>query len=73
MNQEILKSIIIEGQELLQEIEAVERSFAFEDKARYVFVGARQSGKSYLMYLRAKQASERGTRPQGDAFHEFRR
>lgn len=60
MNQEILKSIIIEGQELLQEIEAVERSFAFEDKARYVFVGARQSGKSYLMYLRAKQLLKEG-------------
>ncbi len=57
---ETLKSIIIEGQELLEEINAVPRSFKFEEWARYVFVGVRQAGKSYLLYLRAKQLIAQG-------------
>ncbi|MDE5870462.1 MAG: ATP-binding protein [Muribaculaceae bacterium] len=50
---ETLKSIIIEGQELLSELRPVARNYSLEDKARYVFVGIRQSGKSYMLYLRA--------------------
>ncbi|MDE6299312.1 MAG: ATP-binding protein [Muribaculaceae bacterium] len=53
VNKEILKSIIIEGQELLNELTVISREFHFEDHARYVFVGVRQAGKSYLLYLRA--------------------
>lgn len=52
---ETLKSIIIEGQELLTELHPVARDYSLEDKARYVFVGIRQSGKSYMLYLRALQ------------------
>ena len=55
MNIEILKAIIIEGQELLQEIDPFRRNFSLEDNARYVFVGIRQAGKSYMLYLRAKE------------------
>lgn len=55
MNTEILKSIIIEGQEILQNIDVLPRDIQFESFARYVFVGTRQAGKSYLLYLRAKQ------------------
>lgn len=60
MNIETLKKIIIEGHEMLPEIELVSRDFEFEQNARYVFVGVRQAGKSYLMYLRARQLIERG-------------
>ncbi len=60
MNIETLKAIIIEGQEMLEEIEAVPRSFTFEEHARYVFVGVRQAGKSYMLYLRAKQLLAQG-------------
>ncbi|MDE5996648.1 MAG: ATP-binding protein [Muribaculaceae bacterium] len=52
---ETLKSIIIEGQELLSELHPVARNYSLEYKARYVFVGIRQSGKSYMLYLRALQ------------------
>lgn len=48
-----LKSIIIEGQDLLKELSPIQRDYSLEDKARYVFVGIRQSGKSYMLYLRA--------------------
>ncbi|MDE6272035.1 MAG: ATP-binding protein [Muribaculaceae bacterium] len=60
MNLEIIKSIIIEGQELLEELNPVKRRFQFEEAARYVFVGVRQAGKSYLLYLRALQLIEQG-------------
>lgn len=51
----VLKNIIIEGQEILDHLEISSRSFEFEDSARYVFVGIRQAGKSYLLYHRARQ------------------
>ena len=53
MDIETLKAIIIEGQELLEELEPISRDTELEDQARYVFVGIRQSGKSYMLYLRA--------------------
>lgn len=55
-----LKSIIVEGQELLRELRPVERDYQLEEKARYVFVGIRQSGKSYMLYLRALQLISEG-------------
>lgn len=61
MNIETLKSIIVEGQEMLPRIELVTRIFEFEQNARYVFVGVRQSGKSYLLYQRALQLIAKGT------------
>lgn len=60
MNIETLKSIIVEGQELIQEIETLDRDFIFEEQARYVFVGIRQAGKSFLLYLRAKELIKEG-------------
>lgn len=53
MDIETLKAIIIEGQELLEELDPIARDTELEDEARYVFVGIRQSGKSYMLYLRA--------------------
>ncbi len=55
-----LKSIIIEGQDLLKELSPIQREYSLEDKARYVFVGIRQSGKSYMLYLRALKLLEEG-------------
>ncbi len=55
-----LKSIIIEGQDLLKELSPIQREYSLEDKARYVFVGIRQSGKSYMLYLRALKLIEEG-------------
>lgn len=53
MDIETLKSIIIEGHDLLEELEPIARDTELEEHARYVFVGIRQSGKSYMLYLRA--------------------
>lgn len=55
-----LKSIIIEGQEILSEIKPVPRNMDLEPNARYVFVGIRQAGKSYMLYLQALELIEEG-------------
>lgn len=60
MDLNILKSIIIEGQELLAEINPIPRAMLLESNARYVFVGIRQAGKSYMLYLRALQLIAEG-------------
>lgn len=57
---EILKTIIVEGQELLSEINPLPRESELEDSARYVFVGIRQAGKSYMLYLRALKLMAEG-------------
>lgn len=57
---ETLKSIIIESQEILEEVQVVPRAFQFEAVARYVFVGVRQAGKSYLLYQRALELIGQG-------------
>ncbi len=60
MYTEVLKHIIIEGQELLQDLNPISRPLDMEAHARYVFVGIRQAGKSYMLYLRALQLIAEG-------------
>lgn len=55
MQKEVFKTLIKEGQNEIQEIELYQRPFDFEEQGRYVLVGIRQAGKSYLLYQRAKQ------------------
>ncbi|WP_346732803.1 ATP-binding protein [Hallella absiana] len=58
---DIFKTLIKEGQELLESVELNERPFNFEENGRYVLVGIRQAGKSYMLYQRAKQLLREGT------------
>lgn len=60
MDKEIIRRIIIEGQEFVTEIPLIERPFFFEKKGNYVFVGIRQAGKSYLLYQRIQQIVREG-------------
>lgn len=55
MDKNVVKKIILENQELVEQIELVERHVFFEPHGNYVFVGVRQAGKSYLLYQRMKQ------------------
>jgi len=55
---ETLRRIIREGQELIEDVELYERHFSFEEEGRYVLVGIRQAGKSYMLFERAKQLLE---------------
>lgn len=61
VTKDIFRAIIKEGQELLESVELYERPYAFEDNGRYVLVGIRQAGKSYLLYQRARQLLREGT------------
>jgi len=55
ITKETFRIIIHEGQEEIRDVELYERSFEFEENGRYVLVGVRQAGKSYMLYKRAKQ------------------
>ncbi len=55
MQKEIFKTLIKEGQDVVKEMELYQRPFTFEEQGRYVLVGIRQAGKSYLLYQRAMQ------------------
>lgn len=60
MQKEIFKTLIKEGQADIQYVELYHRPFDFEEQGRYVLVGIRQAGKSYLLYQRAKQLLKKG-------------
>ncbi len=60
MNKDVFKTLIKEGQEELWEVQLYPREFEFEQTGRYVLVGVRQAGKSYLLYQRAKQFIREG-------------
>lgn len=60
MQKEIFKTLIKEGQEDILNVELYQRKFDFEEQGRYVLVGIRQAGKSYLLYQRAKQFLQSG-------------
>ena len=55
VSQETFKKVIIEYQQFLATVELQERAYTFEPKGKYVMVGVRHAGKSYLLYQRARQ------------------
>ncbi|MDO4510381.1 MAG: AAA family ATPase, partial [Bacteroidales bacterium] len=60
ISKDVFRSLIIEGQEEIEKVELYKRPFEFEENGRYVLVGVRQAGKSYLLYLRAKMLLDQG-------------
>lgn len=62
IDNETLKRIIVENQQFIASIELNKRDYAFEPKGRYVLVGLRQAGKSYLLYQRIKSFLSEGRR-----------
>ncbi len=62
MQKEVFKTLIKEGQEEIRDMDLFERPFEFEEQGRYVLVGVRQAGKSYLLYQRARQLLRDGNK-----------
>ena len=60
ITKETFRTLIREGQEIIGEVELYDRLFEFEENGRYVLVGVRQAGKSYMLYKRAKQLLANG-------------
>lgn len=60
ISKEIFRTIIREGQEEIANVELYDRPLDFEENGRYVFVGVRQAGKSYMLYKLAKLLMREG-------------
>jgi uncharacterized protein len=52
MDKEIIKQLIVENQEYIQNIEFTKRNYFFEQEGNYVLIGPRRAGKTYCMYQR---------------------
>ena len=71
ISKEIIRSIIQEGQETLTDITLYARPQEFEPAGRYVLVGIRQAGKSYMLYQRAQALLAEGNDPRAMVFINF--
>lgn len=60
ITKETFRQLIFEGQDDIKNIELYDRPFEFEENGRYVLVGVRQAGKSYMLYKRARQMMAAG-------------
>ena len=71
ISKEVIRSIIREGRELLAEVTLYERPQTFEPAGRYVLVGIRQAGKSYMLYQHAKTMLAEGHSAEEMVFVNF--
>lgn len=60
MNHNILKQVILEQIELIQNAEIIDRDYDFEKNVNYILVGLRRSGKSTLLYKIAQELVKAG-------------
>lgn len=60
ITKDTFRALIREGQEEIQDVELYDRPFDFEENGRYVLVGVRQAGKSYMLFKRARQLLREG-------------
>ena len=60
ITKETFRTLIKEGQQEIRDVRLYDRPFEFEEQGRYVLVGVRQAGKSYMLYKRAKQLLAEG-------------
>jgi uncharacterized protein len=59
MDKELLKTIIVQNQEYVLEVELNKRDINLEENGNYVFVGVRQAGKSYLLYQTMQELAKK--------------
>lgn len=60
MNHNILKRVILDQIEIIQNVEITSRDYDFEKNVNYILVGLRRAGKSTLLYKIAKELVEDG-------------
>lgn len=60
MNHNILKQVILEQIEIIQNVEITNRDYDFEKGFNYILVGLRRAGKSTLLYKIARELVEAG-------------
>lgn len=67
----VIKQCIIDKREEIASLDIVERPFAFEECANYVFVGLRRVGKTYILYQRLNQLLRDGVDRKNILFVNF--
>ena len=60
MKHDIIKRVILDQRQVIQDAEIIERDYRFESEANYILVGVRRSGKSTLLYKKAKELVRQG-------------
>ncbi len=60
MNHNVLKQVILDQLEVIQNADIVERDYVFEKNINYILVGLRRTGKSTLLYKIAKDLVKDG-------------
>lgn len=71
MDKRVAKQIITENQQIIQQVQLIKRSVAFESHTNYVLVGLRRAGKSYLLFQRAQAFIEQGHMPEEILYFNF--
>lgn len=61
MQHNIIKRVILDMRQVIKEAQIIDRDYSFEEKANYILVGVRRSGKSTLLYKRVKDLIASGT------------
>ncbi|MDR2563176.1 MAG: ATP-binding protein [Prevotellaceae bacterium] len=60
MDKALIKDLIVENQEFVENVSVLPRSIKLERQGNYVFVGLRRTGKTYLMYQRIRELLDEG-------------
>ncbi|ETP73727.1 putative ATPase (AAA+ superfamily) [Lachnospiraceae bacterium JC7] len=60
MNHSILKQVILDQIEVIQNAEIIDREYNFEKNINYILVGLRRAGKSTLLYKIARELVDAG-------------
>ncbi|WP_408072320.1 ATP-binding protein [Butyrivibrio sp. JL13D10] len=60
MNHNVLKQVILEQIELIQDAKIIDRDYDLEKNVNYILVGLRRAGKSTLLYKIARELVEAG-------------
>lgn len=71
ITKDTFRTLIREGQEQILGIKLYDRPYQFEPNGRYVLVGVRQAGKSYMLYKRIKQLMNEGHRAEEIIYIDF--
>ena len=60
IDKQLIRSILINRKEIIQQLTFVPRSIAIEDATPTILVGVRRSGKSYLLYQKMFELASNG-------------
>ncbi|MCQ2275717.1 MAG: ATP-binding protein [Bacteroidales bacterium] len=60
VNKDILEEVLKQNRELVENMRVVKRDFLFYDHFRYVLVGVRRAGKSFLLFQRMQELLREG-------------